>query len=166
MRKTQAQQLATTLMQQYGLANWKLKWTQAKFWFGWCDYRNKTISLSEPLTELNSMEQVQDTILHEISHALTPNAHHGPEWKDMAATIGCRPKRCYSTEVVVPRGIYTATCRHCRRQIQKNRKPRYGAACGQCCRKYNHGRYAKKYKLIFRRNQKGGEDNGLQQNTE
>jgi hypothetical protein len=44
-----------------------------------------------------TMEDIKNTILHELAHAMTgPNvpAPHGPEWKAAALSIGCDAKRC------------------------------------------------------------------------
>ena len=35
-----------------------------------------------------------DTLLHELAHARTPGAHHGPVWKNAAVEMGCTGKRC------------------------------------------------------------------------
>lgn len=40
-------------------------------------------------------DQVTDTILHEIAHALAgPAARHGPAWKSIARRLGATPKSC------------------------------------------------------------------------
>jgi len=42
-----------------------------------------------------SSEQLTDTILHEIAHALAgPAAKHGPAWKAIARRLGATPKSC------------------------------------------------------------------------
>ena len=96
--------LATTLMRQHGLVGWRFTFDHARRRFGCCKYARRTISLSRPLTLLNSEAEVRDTILHEIAHALTPGAGHGAKWKAMCAEVGARPTRCYrESEIVAPR---------------------------------------------------------------
>ncbi len=161
MKIEEAEQLAKNLMQEHHLDSWVLKWTESRTWFGLCSSTNKVINLSRPLTELNELKHVKDTILHEIAHALAPfTEHHGKIWKQIARDIGCEPQRCYSDDVIQPMGKYTATCKKCGKQTQKDKKPRRGRmiACGACCKKFNHGRFAKKYKLKFIRNKKEGGD--------
>lgn len=61
---------------------------------GQCNYVNKTIAVSEwVFTDLN--EQVEDTILHELAHALVgPGKGHGLKWKTVARNIGAVPREC------------------------------------------------------------------------
>ena len=74
-----AEILALTLIEKH-LSNdkfdWQFKFDNSKRRFGQCVYGRKyglpyhMIKLSKPLVALNSEEQVRDTILHEIAHAL------------------------------------------------------------------------------------------------
>lgn len=68
--------------------------------FGRCSYSTRTIEISGPLSRAQDTEdgraQVHDTILHEIAHAMTPGAGHGPAWKRACVRIGAKPVRCYS----------------------------------------------------------------------
>jgi predicted SprT family Zn-dependent metalloprotease len=93
-----ARQLAWDLMRQHGLlaAGWTFKFDHARRRFGSCRPRSRAITLSRPLTLLNGDDQVRDTILHEIAHALTPGDGHGPQWKAKCREIGARPQRCYT----------------------------------------------------------------------
>lgn len=80
--------------------------------FGVCKYSRKRITISRRLTILNPSSQVQDTILHEIAHALAGSkAHHGPAWKLMCIKIGAKPVRCYNSDIVItPKAKYSAKC--------------------------------------------------------
>lgn len=141
-------------MHQHGVGDWQLVIGEAKNYFGVCYRNTKTITLSRPLIELNDESHIVNTILHEIAHALQPeqSQSHGKEWRAIAIQLGCNGSRCYSPEVIKPKAIWSATCVHCGNTVQKNRKPKSGSACGICCKKYNHGKYAKKYKMIYKRN--------------
>ena len=61
---------------------------------GQCNYDKKTIAVSQwVFTDLN--EQVEDTILHEIAHALVgPGKGHDLKWKTVARNIGAVPREC------------------------------------------------------------------------
>ena len=52
---------------------YRFKFDNAKRRFGQCSYTNKRISLSKPLSSnnLDNFFQINDTILHEIAHALS-----------------------------------------------------------------------------------------------
>lgn len=137
MDTNKAEKIALELMKKHGLIKsyWTFKFDNAKRRFGSCDDRpsRKLITLSRTLTELNEEEQVRDTILHEIAHALVGNIHgHDSVWKAKALEIGCDGKRCYSlAEVTTPKGSYVATCKngHVR---YKFKRPTRTLSCGKC----------------------------------
>lgn len=86
---------------------WSAKLDDAKKRFGVCRMGPKEISISRPLVALNSEEEVRDTILHEIAHALSWEIHkepcgHDERWKEICVRIGARPDRCYDDEVIQP----------------------------------------------------------------
>lgn len=86
---------------------WSAKFDDAKKRFGVCRMGPKEISLSRPLVSLNSEEEVRDTILHEIAHALAWELHkegcgHDERWKAICVRIGARPVACYDSEVIQP----------------------------------------------------------------
>lgn len=57
---------------------------------GSCNYAKKTISISSYWLPALSEYEFNQTILHEIAHALTPGAGHGPDWFKAAKKIGCK----------------------------------------------------------------------------
>src|SRR4051812_49651304 len=93
MNLYEAQHLARDLMDRHGLADWRFQFDHARRRFGSCRIRTRTITLSRPLTLLNPEDQVRDTILHEIAHALTPGDGHGTKWRAAGARGGARPPR-------------------------------------------------------------------------
>jgi len=96
MELNAAEQLARRLMKQLlPDPKWTFRFDRAKQRFGQCDYVNHVISLSHRLTLINDEAQVEDTIRHEIAHALAgPKAGHKQAWKEMAVLCGARPHRC------------------------------------------------------------------------
>lgn len=123
--------LARVLMEQHNLHGWTFTFDRAKRRFGCCDYDRKRISLSAYLVQLNHEEQVRDTILHEIAHALAGRkAGHGRVWQRIAQSLGCSTMRCYTTEVVEPPPRYEGTCPGCARKIHRLRRKRL--ACARC----------------------------------
>lgn len=134
-----ARKLARSLMDQHGLAAWHFGFDRARRRFGCCNFTRKSITLSAALVNLNSEEEVRDTVLHEIAHALTPGDGHGNRWKNTCVQIGAKPERCYkeSDGVALAKtglrvGCATCNwwanrhritwsiqiCRKCRRQVQ------------------------------------------------
>ena len=141
----EAQKLAESLMDKH-LSDcenyWIFKFDNAKKRFGQCKWGSGeyVISLSRHLTLLNGVDQVRDTILHEIAHALDVNdrgySNHDANWRQIALRIGCNGERCYSSkEVVQPESKYTVKCTNCNNEFKAMRKPRRSSnACGRCCK--------------------------------
>jgi hypothetical protein len=79
---------------------------------GVCKYRTKRIEIVEFHTLNNPPENVLDTLLHEIAHALAgPAARHGPVWKAFAVRIGATPRSCAdSHKTTVMPGDWQANC--------------------------------------------------------
>jgi predicted SprT family Zn-dependent metalloprotease len=95
-----ARDLARHLMHRHGLHGWTFTFDHARRRFGSCRPKQKRLTLSRVLTLLNGEDEVRDTILHEIAHALTPGDGHGRRWKLKCLEIGARPVRCYTEESV------------------------------------------------------------------
>lgn len=153
MNLDSAYQLAHELMSKHNLliAGWRFQFDRANRRFGCCKYRYKMITLSASLTELNDVEQVKDTILHEIAHALVGPKHgHDWVWRSKALEIGCNGERCYSSaKVNTPRATYEAICKGCGKTHKRFRKQQEGrsSSCGKC----SGGRYNPTYKLEFQK---------------
>lgn len=87
-----ALQRACTLIGQY-IPGWSFGWSRAKSAFGYCKYGPKRIELSKFLTKTRSHKEIENTIRHEIAHALAgPKAGHGPQWRAMARKVGANPR--------------------------------------------------------------------------
>jgi predicted SprT family Zn-dependent metalloprotease len=131
-------------MNQHGLTNigWRFEFDNAKRRFGCCSYRTKTISLSKELVKLNDEPRVQNTILHEIAHALVGKNHgHDNVWKQKALEIGCDGNRCYTEENTnIVKGKYVATCPKCNHVHNKHRKPKKQSSCGKCSNVFDRER--------------------------
>ena len=144
-----AYNLAYDLLKEHGLyqKGWSFQWDNAKSRFGVCKYRSQVIGLSKPLTLANDETQVRDTILHEIAHALTPGAGHGPEWKRMCIKIGAKPERCYTEEDTnVIAGKYRAVCGGCGKTFNRHKKVPRGRRMACLCQ--NHIKDWSKKKLL------------------
>jgi predicted SprT family Zn-dependent metalloprotease len=146
MELQKAKQMAENLIQKHKVYyNFKYN-NRLTTSFGNCNYDTRTILLNPKLVKINSEQDVRDTILHEIAHALNPRQGHNKNWKRTAVEIGCKPERCYKTsEVKMPeKYTYTYVCPNCGNTITRYRKT-YILACKRCCVKYNKGKYSKDY---------------------
>jgi predicted SprT family Zn-dependent metalloprotease len=136
MNLYEAQHLARDLMTRHGLSDWRFQFDHARRRFGSCRIRTRTITLSRPLTLLNSIDEVRDTILHEIAHALTPGDGHGAKWKAACRAVGAAPKRCYDDGSVIapPRreAPMLIGCTRCNWWADRRRRTRSKLICKLC----------------------------------
>lgn len=93
----EAELLARTLVNKHLSSDWQFVWNERISALGVCRYKPKHICLSKKWTLALGVEEVTDTILHEIAHAIAgSNAGHGPAWKAACRTIGAKPERLAS----------------------------------------------------------------------
>ncbi len=89
---SEVQALAERLIAQHLSAlehPWIFRWDHARRRAGACHHDKKQISLSLHITTLGSIEDAEQTILHEIAHALCGKEHnHSQQWLDTARSIG------------------------------------------------------------------------------
>lgn len=139
MNQHQAQQLALDLMREHGLLadGWQFQWSRGKRQLGLCHIKRvwdarklayvetKMIKLSRYLVALNEEDEVRDTILHEIAHAIAGLKNgHNHAWKRVCRQIGARPERLAGNEVNMPEGRYSVICGQCDRTLQqRHRRP-------------------------------------------
>lgn len=90
---------ARGLLTRHRLDGWSFAFDHAKRRGGACHYGRKAISLSLGFAEAASDAEVEDTILHEIAHALVGRRHnHDAIWQAKARAIGCTAERCHAVE--------------------------------------------------------------------
>src|SRR5262249_37754200 len=83
-----ARELALSLMAQHGLPMWDFGFNTSKRQLGRCIFRAKRIELSVYLCELNPEEEVRQTVLHELVHALLNEPGHGAAFRAKCLELG------------------------------------------------------------------------------
>ncbi|MFV0463035.1 MAG: SprT-like domain-containing protein [Nostocoides sp.] len=132
MDTADALRLARELLGRHGLADWQVRLDRAKTRAGVCRYRERVIGLSGPMTRLHSPQEVRDTILHEIAHALAGPEHgHDEVWKATAASIGCSAQRCVPADVPRPVGTWRGVC-PAGHVVTRHRRPARVQSCSRC----------------------------------
>lgn len=83
------------------------------------------------------MDEVEDTLLHEVAHVLAGPGHgHNRIWKSWARKVGARPDRCgYVDESHMPGHKWELVCRGCgevvaRRHRRTNMSHKFHTPCG------------------------------------
>ena len=131
-----ARALARRLMNRHGLEEWEFGFDRARRRLGACWPLKRKITLSREFVLLNEQEQVEDIILHEIAHALTPGAGHGARFKAMARKLGCTASACVVPgSVTAPEAKVTLVCPHCEGVWRRYRRPAKKLVCVRCARK-------------------------------
>jgi predicted SprT family Zn-dependent metalloprotease len=138
-RFKEVRSLASELMAKHGLHRWRFAFNRRKQSMGLCVHHRRAIELSLYFVERNGTEEILDTILHEIAHALVGSGHgHDKVWKRKCIEIGARPMRC--GEADMPEGRWHARCGGCGKSFDRHRKPKrvrgwFCRGCGPKCGK-------------------------------
>lgn len=145
MKITEAKKLAHHLMDVHQLDDWTFGLNNNKSAFGKCFESKKRIELSRPFIEINNTDNVRDTILHEIAHALAgAEVGHGKVWKEIAQKIGSTP-RSINVCKATPKEKFKGVCPNCGVTIYRHR--RNNLICKRCTIKFN-----KTSKIVWKQN--------------
>ena len=92
-------------------AQWTFGFDLATTRAGVCRYRERRIDLAVSYCLAASRAEIEDTILHEIAHAIVgPRHNHDAVWKAKAREIGCQGERCHRVQQSVPKWVGECGC--------------------------------------------------------
>jgi predicted SprT family Zn-dependent metalloprotease len=132
MNLSAAYAMGRALLDEHGLQDWTLHFDRAKTRAGVCRGARREIGLSGPLTRLHPEEEVRETLLHEIAHALVGVAHrHDEVWRRKVVQIGGSPRRCVEAEVPRPAGAWLGVC-GAGHEVERHRRPERPVSCPRC----------------------------------
>lgn len=132
MHPPDARTLARQLMDQHGLSDWTLVFDRAKTRAGVCRPQRREIGLSLPLTARHTPDEVRETVLHEIAHALVGIRHgHDRVWQATAVAIGATGQRCVSSEAERVDASWQSRCPQ-GHELTRHRRPTRVTTCGEC----------------------------------
>jgi len=130
--------------------DWTYSWLKTKRTMGLCNYRTKMISASRVYVGVASVEQLENTVLHEIAHAIAGfEAAHGPAWERACVEIGAEPKRLFDASTISPPYTWCMSCKVCGPQRKLFAKPR--SKRSESCVNCSGGRYNPEFKLTAER---------------
>jgi len=131
MDQAEAIRLGRHLLHEHGLDDWTIVLDHARARFGVCRPHRRQIGLSRHLTAIGDVEEVRNTMLHEIAHALVGAEHgHDEVWRARAVAIGCDGRRTDD----VPEGAQGPWLGRCPagHTVRRHRRPRRVGACRLC----------------------------------
>ncbi len=117
----------------------------------------KRITLNPRLKQI-SEDEIQRTLLHELAHLAAheryPNRRlraHGPEWRRVCADLGipgesARHNLPFERRRLQRRFFYI--CPNCGKRIGRVHKMRRPSACAECCKRFNGGRFDRRFIFI------------------
>lgn len=89
MEKAEVKQMAYERINHFLGDSWTFEFMTKKRVFGTCCYNTKTISLSVFYIKVAEFADIEETIMHEIAHALVGPGHgHGEHWKAQMRALG------------------------------------------------------------------------------
>ena len=132
--------------------NPRMQTTAGRAW--WPD---RAIELNPKLRECGD-EEVWRTLKHELAHLVAYERNmrryiepHGPEWRAACAELGIPNELPYHTLPFKRRRVkrnHAYTCPNCFSTIRRVKPIQRAVACYECCRKYNHGYYDNRFRLV------------------
>jgi predicted SprT family Zn-dependent metalloprotease len=88
---------ATELLARHGLRGWSFAFDAAKRRGGACHFAKRRITMAAGFAAAADEAEIEDTLLHEIAHALVgPRHQHDAVWQAKAREIGCTAQRCHT----------------------------------------------------------------------
>ncbi len=129
-------ELLGTTLAAYG---WTFGFDRARKRLGVCRIHQKRITLSTHLSQTLPAADVEDTVRHEIAHAIDVErrgrSSHDRTWKALAVACGAAPARCFHGDLPDdPRAPYVATCPSCGAAHSLYRQPATPRHCTSCAR--------------------------------
>jgi len=122
-------------MGRFGLIDegWTFFWHNRKTQLATCFHSSKRIGFSTYWDHLERGE-IEDTILHEIAHALVGPGHgHNATWKRKCVEIGADPTRCYEgPQESQATHNYELECPSCGREWKRHRLKFKNPICPDC----------------------------------
>lgn len=123
-------------------AGWTFGFDLAPSRAGVCRYQQRRIDLSVSYCLAATREDIKDTILHEIAHAIVgPRHNHDKVWKAKAREIGCMGERCHRVQHTVPKWVGECGCgQQWFRQVLQ-RRLMVNRVCARCFGEIRWSRY-------------------------
>ncbi len=121
-------------------------------------YPTRALIILNPRLHAFGDAEIDRTMRHELAHLLAHHRAgrrrippHGLEWQKACTDLGLEgERRCH--DLPLPRRTlerkHIYRCAHCGVALERVRPLRTRAACLDCCRRHNSGRYDERFRLV------------------
>lgn len=111
---------------------WSLEFDNAKTRAGVCKHGPKIIGLSRLFIDVSTDEEIMQTLLHEIAHAMVDaKAGHNQKWRDTATSIGYKHKPLDGREIGERNATWIGQCLN-GHDFYRFKRPATALYCKQC----------------------------------
>lgn len=129
--------LASDLITRHLGPEWSFGFDNAKRRAGLCDYSRTHISLSRYLTARFDDHTNEQTLLHEVAHALAGSAAgHGPVWKRTARSLGYTGGVTHRGETATELAPWVGQCPN-GHVAYRHRRATRAMSCAKCSRSFD-----------------------------
>lgn len=128
---------ANALIRMHLDETWTFAFDNAKRRAGLCNFTRRQISVSRYLAARHDDDEVHQTLLHEVAHAMAgPDAGHGPGWRRIARRIGYVGGTTHHGETATELAPWVGTCPN-GHTVYRHRRPRGVSSCSQCAPRFD-----------------------------
>lgn len=119
-------------------ARWTFAFDHAKKRAGLCNYTEHRISVSRYLAQRHAEDDVHQTLLHEVAHAMAGHAEgHGAEWQRIARELGYTGGATHRGEVAAEFARWSGRCPNGHEFLRFRRPSTRAASCARCSRTFD-----------------------------
>lgn len=118
--------------------SWTFGFDTAKKRAGMCNYTRRRITVSRYLAERHDDDDVHQTLLHEVAHAMAgPNAGHGPTWRRIADDLGYVGGTTHRLPVAEEFARWVGVCPAGHEVLRFRRPTARPVSCARCSRTFH-----------------------------
>ncbi|MFM6974890.1 MAG: SprT-like domain-containing protein [Agromyces sp.] len=117
--------------------SWSFGFDSAKRRVGACNYSTKRITVSRYFVPILDDDEIHQTLLHEVAHAMTgPAEGHGAHWLRTARELGYEGDARHHGPGAVDVAPWVGRCPN-GHEVYRFREPKRDTSCGSCSRSFN-----------------------------